>query len=38
VLAAGSGKWWVETWNPNGSGPWSDGMTFTVSSSGGATE
>jgi hypothetical protein len=30
VLAAGSAKWWVQTWNPNGPGPWSDSMAFTV--------
>jgi hypothetical protein len=29
-LAPGSAKWWIQTWNPNGSGPWSDGMAFTV--------
>jgi alpha-L-fucosidase len=30
ALAPGSGKWWVDTWNPNGMGPWSDGMGFIV--------
>jgi probable HAF family extracellular repeat protein len=30
VLAPGSAKWWIQTWNPDGSGPWSDGMGFTV--------
>jgi len=30
ALAAGSAKWWVQTWNPNGLGPWSDGMAFSV--------
>jgi len=31
VLAPGSAKWWVQTWNPDGDGPWSDSMAFTVS-------
>jgi hypothetical protein len=31
ALAAGSAKWWIGTWNANGSGPWSNGMVFTVS-------
>jgi hypothetical protein len=30
ALAPGSGKWWVDTWNTNGSGPWSSEMTVTV--------
>jgi hypothetical protein len=30
-LALGSGTWWVQTYNANGYGPWSDGMTFQVS-------
>jgi hypothetical protein len=30
ALARGSGKWWVDTWNTNGSGPWSNEMTLTV--------
>jgi probable HAF family extracellular repeat protein len=30
TLAAGSGKWWIQTWNPIGSGPWSDAMTFSI--------
>jgi hypothetical protein len=38
ALAAGSGKWWVDAWNPNGSGPWSNGMAFTINSTGGVTE
>ena len=29
-LAIGGYKWWVQTWSPNGSGPWSDPMVFTV--------
>jgi hypothetical protein len=31
LLATGLGKWWIQTWNRVGNGPWSDGMTFTVS-------
>jgi phosphatidylethanolamine-binding protein (PEBP) family uncharacterized protein len=31
TLTTGSGKWWIETWNANGPGPWSNGMTFSVS-------
>ena len=30
TLASGSFKWWVQTWNPNGLGPWSDAMAFSV--------
>ena len=30
ALAPGSAKWWIQTWSPNGDGPWSDGMAFTV--------
>jgi len=30
ALSQGAGQWWVQTWNPNGYGPWSDGMPFTV--------
>jgi hypothetical protein len=29
-LAVGDTTWWIQTWNPDGFGPWSDGMTFTV--------
>ena len=38
ALAAGSGKWWIDTWNANGSGPWSTGMAFTVSVTSGLKE
>ena len=31
VLANGAGKWWIQTWNASGSGPWSNVMAFTVS-------
>jgi hypothetical protein len=31
ALADGSGKWWIDTWNANGSGPWSDGNAFVIS-------
>jgi len=34
ALAAGAGAWWIQTWNPVGYGPWSDALTFSVSSSG----
>jgi hypothetical protein len=27
-LAAGSAKWWIRTWSPNGLGSWSEPMTF----------
>jgi hypothetical protein len=30
AFAAGPGIWWVQTWNPDGFGPWSTGMPFTV--------
>jgi hypothetical protein len=30
ALAEGSASWWIDTWNPNGFGPWSDTGTFTV--------
>lgn len=29
-LAAGSGQWWIQTWNSSGYGPWSNSMSFTV--------
>jgi hypothetical protein len=29
-FAAGAGIWWVQTWNPDGAGPWSAGMRFTI--------
>jgi hypothetical protein len=38
ALAPGSGMWWVDTWNPNGAGPWSNGMIFTVSVGSGLNE
>jgi hypothetical protein len=31
ALAAGSAKWWVQTYSANSYGPWSDAMAFTVS-------
>jgi endoglucanase len=31
TLAAGSHSWWIRTWNSAGYGPWSSGLTFTVS-------
>src|SRR3989441_621629 len=30
VLNPGAGQWWVVTSNASGSGPWSNGLTFTV--------
>ena len=30
ALAQGAAKWWIQTWNSGGCGPWSDGMAFTV--------
>ncbi len=38
VLNSGSGKWWIQTWNPNGSGPWSYGMVFTMNVGLGSSE
>jgi hypothetical protein len=29
-FGAGAGIWWVQTWNPDGFGPWSAGMRFAV--------
>ncbi len=29
-LAPGPGNWWVRPWNPEGFGPWSGGLDFTV--------
>jgi hypothetical protein len=34
TLAAGSAKWWIQTWNEAGYGPWSDGMAFVVGGAG----
>jgi len=31
-LALGAARWWIQTWNSVGYGPWSDGMSFTVAS------
>jgi hypothetical protein len=36
-LVGGTAKWWIQTWNPAGYGPWSQGMSFTVSPPGAAT-
>jgi hypothetical protein len=30
ALGAGAGKWWVQTRNASGDGPWSDPLSFTV--------
>jgi large repetitive protein len=29
-LAAGAGRWWVQTWNDAGYGPWSDALSFSI--------
>jgi hypothetical protein len=29
-FAAGGATWWVQTWNPDGLGPWSAGMSFSL--------
>jgi hypothetical protein len=29
-FATGDAIWWVQTWNPDGSGPWSAGLRFAV--------
>jgi hypothetical protein len=34
AVAAGQCRWWILTWNTYGYGPWSDGMSFTVSTAG----
>jgi trimeric autotransporter adhesin len=30
-IQVGPANWWIDTWNPNGPGPWSDTGSFTVS-------
>jgi hypothetical protein len=30
VLAAGAAQWYIQTWNANGYGPWSNALSFTV--------
>ena len=30
ALALGSCTWWIQTWNSDGDGPWSDSLSFTV--------
>jgi hypothetical protein len=34
TLATGAHTWWIRTWNSSGYGPWSSGMSFTVSPGG----
>jgi hypothetical protein len=36
ALADGSHEWWIQTWNESGTGPWSDGLSFTVDTGTGA--
>ena len=31
VLSTGACQWWIQTWNDNGYGPWSDPLSFNVS-------
>ncbi len=31
ILGSGTHRWWVQTWNNVGYGPWSTGLNFTVS-------
>ena len=31
MLGNGAYRWWVQTWNPSGSGPWSSATDFSVS-------
>lgn len=33
-LSAGAGRWWIQTWNENGYGPWSEGLSFTITGAG----
>ncbi len=37
ALTAGVYKWWIQTWNEAGYGPWSDAGSFVVSASGNST-
>jgi hypothetical protein len=30
ALAPGAARWWIQTWNPAGYGPWSAPQDFTV--------
>ena len=30
TLASGAHIWWIQTWNPAGVGPWSDGTNFST--------
>jgi len=30
-LAIGTVKWWIQTWSPVGTGPWSDSIYFILS-------
>lgn len=32
-LAGGSGRWWIQTWNNSGSGPWSDRKDINIAGS-----
>ncbi len=37
TLAGGNHTWWIQTWNPGGTGPWSSGMSFATVPLGSAT-
>jgi hypothetical protein len=37
ALSNGNHRWWIQTWNPNGYGPWSAGIPFGVNTPGKAT-
>jgi hypothetical protein len=37
VLAPGVYKWWIQTWNDAGYGPWSDAGSFVTQASGNST-
>jgi hypothetical protein len=37
TLSSGAHTWWIQTWNPVGYGPWSDGKSFSVSPPAAAT-
>ncbi len=37
TLGSGNYTWWIQPWNPGGSGPWSSAMTFSIPALGAAT-
>lgn len=38
ALSRGNYQWWIQTWNDEGYGPWSDGMSFYVESDDGTLQ